>query len=109
MAQGLGDGTAYNKARTYLLISSPEPGEGATSQGGNSKKELTSQTTAQKTVDKGQKSKKSAAKGKSANPAHEMIPLNVNVQIHISADASGDQIESIFKSMRQYLYSDQDV
>jgi hypothetical protein len=32
------------------------------------------------------------------------IPLNVNVQIHISADASGEQIESIFSAMRRYLY-----
>ena len=32
------------------------------------------------------------------------MPLNINVQIHISAEATGEQIESIFTAMRRYLY-----
>lgn len=31
--------------------------------------------------------------------------LNINVQIHISADASRDQIEQIFQSMGKYLFN----
>jgi hypothetical protein len=31
------------------------------------------------------------------------MPLNVNVQIHISADASSEQIEAIFANMKKYL------
>ncbi len=38
-------------------------------------------------------------------PAKEAPTLNVNVQIHISADASADQIEQIFKSMATHLYA----
>ncbi|MCY3806639.1 MAG: hypothetical protein OXG55_08665 [bacterium] len=30
--------------------------------------------------------------------------LNINVQIHISSDASAGQIDQIFKSMAQHLY-----
>lgn len=32
--------------------------------------------------------------------------LNVNVQIHISADASAEQIDAIFSSMRRYFDAD---
>jgi glycine cleavage system regulatory protein len=34
--------------------------------------------------------------------------LNINVQIHISADATAEQIEQIFKSMSTHLYQRQD-
>lgn len=33
--------------------------------------------------------------------------LNINIQIHISSDASPDQIKSIFENMAKYLYKDQ--
>jgi hypothetical protein len=33
--------------------------------------------------------------------------IDINVQIHISADATGDQIEQIFKSMAKHLYQRQ--
>jgi hypothetical protein len=36
------------------------------------------------------------------------MPLNINVQIHISAEATGAQIESIFSAMRRYLYDGPD-
>ncbi len=32
--------------------------------------------------------------------------LNINVQIHISSDASSDQIEQIFKNMSKYIFKD---
>jgi peptide/nickel transport system substrate-binding protein len=32
------------------------------------------------------------------------VPLNINVQIHISADAGSEQIEAIFNAMRRYLH-----
>jgi hypothetical protein len=48
----------------------------------------------------GAKDSKSPPQGRSG----EAFPLNVNVQIHISADAGTEQIESIFQAMRRYLY-----
>lgn len=32
--------------------------------------------------------------------------LNINLQIHISSDASPEQIEKIFESMSKYIYKD---
>ncbi len=32
--------------------------------------------------------------------------LNINIQIHISSDASPDQIKSIFENMSKYIYKD---
>ncbi|HEX3024876.1 MAG TPA: DUF5343 domain-containing protein [Chitinophagaceae bacterium] len=33
--------------------------------------------------------------------------LNINIQIHISSDASSDQIKSIFENMAKYVYKNQ--
>ncbi len=37
-------------------------------------------------------------------PAPNMPEVNINLQIHISADASSDQIDQIFASMAKHLY-----
>lgn len=41
-------------------------------------------------------------------PASRQISpeLNINIQIHISSDASPDQIKSIFENMAKYIYKD---
>lgn len=98
--QGLGVGTAKNKTATYLLV------------GGDLPSEIKSEKV-KKTAQNGQSSKASSAKSIKKNatsepptripPSAESMPLNVNVQIHISADASSDQINSIFDAMRRYL------
>jgi hypothetical protein len=101
--EGLGSGTAGNKAATYLMIASRKPAESPTRS-----------ATVQKGVPEASRTK---AKPKSVSQSREvdttsnetrrsvdLIPLNVNLQIHISADATGEQIESIFSAMRRYLY-----
>ena len=103
--EGLGSGTAGNKAATYLLISSESPNESpargiaAPSKGAAKKaaapKRAQSQTPAPQSAKTPQRN--------TPSPAGAM-PLNINVQIHISAEASGEQIESIFSAMRRYLY-----
>jgi Family of unknown function (DUF5343) len=41
----------------------------------------------------------------SVGQAHREAPsVNINVQIHISSDATADQIDQIFKSMSEHLY-----
>ncbi len=37
-------------------------------------------------------------------PKNNTPDLNINIQIHISSDASSDQIKSIFENMAKYLY-----
>lgn len=114
--EGLGQGAAGNKAATYMLLSSPSPneapraapknggGDAATSKRAPRKRASspaptnTPQTRVDPT-DTSQGGDTPNVKGRT-----ETLPLNVNVQIHISADAGTDQIESIFQAMRRYLY-----
>ena len=108
--EGLGSGTAGNKAATYLLISSEAPNEPPVRGGSGSQKSMSKQTPVSKASSTKGFSSQSAPPVRRANgdlsvsAAPPTIPLNINVQIHISAEASGEQIESIFSAMRRYLY-----
>jgi hypothetical protein len=113
LQEGLGQGTATNKAATYLLIGSKTPNEAPVRANGvrqSSEPTLPrssmSEKKASKKVTATQKlsSKKSGPEPNGSDGVGTGIPLNVNVQIHISADASSEQIESIFSAMRRYLY-----
>lgn len=114
--EGLGQGSAGNKAATYLLLSSPTPNEApkATAKTG----QADSATRARPARRQESNGNRPTSAGESQTSAHgggerqnapatrgpESFPLNVNVQIHISADAGTEQIESIFQAMRRYLY-----
>lgn len=115
--EGLGQGAAGNKAATYLLLSSPTPNEAPkpAAKSGQSDSLVRArptrrQTNGRRTSDvaearttheaSGERKVKNSPPGRSG----EAFPLNVNVQIHISADAGSEQIESIFQAMRRYLY-----
>lgn len=61
------------------------------------------------------KKSSSAANGKTVKPKKPLSPIefgntplspdiNINVQIHISADSSADQIDEIFASMAKHIY-----
>jgi hypothetical protein len=120
LREGLGQGSAGNRAATYLMISSKEPNE-APSRGGSGRtgrieiqKDLASE---ERTAKAGLRTAKSARKDSERGSSHErgrqpalatdIMPLNINIQIHISADAGSEQIESIFSAMRRYLYDAQ--
>lgn len=114
--EGLGQGAAGNKAATYLLLSSPTPNEapragGKAAQGENSQRRQPAQRTPAGTTatrESGRGAPAPSRNGSKGNPAgrggSDSFPLNVNVQIHISADAGTEQIESIFQAMRRYLH-----
>ncbi len=114
--EGLGQGAAGNKAATYLLLSSPTPNEAP---------KATSKAAQGDAPARARPARRQPSKGGNANEVAELpdpqdrggevknpptgrngdaFPLNVNVQIHISADAGTEQIESIFQAMRRYLY-----
>jgi hypothetical protein len=120
MRDGLGQGAAGNKAATYLLIGSKEPNQ-APSKGGAGRgraAESNRRTPSPKRTDPGNregrtstdaaKDSKETGRAPAGGGARrvEPIPLNVNVQIHISADAGAEQIETIFAAMRRYLHDD---
>lgn len=102
---GLGTGTAKNKAGTYLMIANDRPGE---------VKVRTASATKQPNADKKParinepKVERQTEKQRTTKQATGLPALNVNVQIHISADASSEQIETIFSSMRKYLNDETD-
>lgn len=113
--EGFGQGAAGNKAATYLLMSSPTPNEapkaGTKAAGGDSPARLRpARRQAGATESNGKREVDTPNDGGSGNNSSnltrgmEAFPLNVNVQIHISADAGTEQIESIFQAMRRYLY-----
>ena len=108
--EGLGTGTAGNKAATYLLLSSASPNEPPARGAGGSQKassrseaKVPKQRTASASASQPTPTGEPRTEARQRTPA-EQFPLNVNVQIHISADATGEQIESIFAAMRRYLY-----
>lgn len=114
--EGLGHGAAGNKAATYLLLSSPTPNEaprGAakTVQGEGAQRSRPARVVSNATAQTRGESRSMPAANRNGNRSKsagngtpESFPLNVNVQIHISADAGTEQIESIFQAMRRYLY-----
>jgi hypothetical protein len=118
LQEGFGQGTAGNKAATYLLLSSKVANEAPNrSANGRVSGDETKQSKASKTrmqTDKKTKALRAARDsntplrdGGNSGGGVENIPLNINVQIHISADAGTEQIESIFSAMRRYLYDKQ--
>ncbi len=116
MREGLGQGAAGNKAATYFLIGAAKPYESPVrqTQSRSAKAEGDSFGTGAKgtRTPKNASPKVNGTKDKHANrvsgtPDLNAIPLNVNVQIHISADAGTEQIEAIFSAMRRYLYDKQ--
>lgn len=101
MNEGLGEGAAKNKAATYLMISSgvPDEPEQRVAVPKRPAKRPASQPQTERPT------QKPAAEGTSTK-GHRTPgkpSLNVNVQIHISADASSEQIDAIFGAMRQYF------
>ncbi|WP_337828930.1 hypothetical protein [Pseudonocardia sp. TMWB2A] len=106
--EGLGQGAAGNKAATYLLLASPEPNEAPRTAPKTSSVEKSNNNSKKQNAEKikfSDKNEKEGAKGKQVIP--DIIPLNINIQVHIGADAGTDQIESIFQAMRRYLYDAQ--
>lgn len=111
---GLGKGSAGNKTATCLLLSSPSPNEAPQGNGKSTAVEAAVRsraprkracTSTDQSEEQGEPAKQTATPASSPKRSQaDNIPLNINVQIHISADAGTEQIESIFQAMRRYLY-----
>lgn len=103
LLEGLGSGSAGNKAATLALLASPVPIEANN----------TTKTTPQKQNNSSDKIKEPKQKDKGSKldrppSGQNLMPLNINLQIHISADSTNEQIDKIFKSMKEHLYSSND-
>jgi hypothetical protein len=112
--EGLGQGSAGNKAATLLLLSSPRPNDaplrgGSVSREGGVKPASAVRQDVSSTGSARARKELSLKRNEEVHSrpgllSSESFPLHVNVQIHISADAGTEQIESIFAAMRRYLY-----
>jgi hypothetical protein len=114
--QGLGEGAAKNKSATFILIGSPIPGDYPQASSSRSAKSAATPTnkrtatrnsnTTKEAIDlaKQNSENQQAVDRSSQERVFGAMPLNINVQIHISAEAGSDQIESIFSAMKRYLY-----
>lgn len=107
--EGLGEGAAKNKAATYLLVTSLTPNDAPNRSSANRTEEAVTRPNRASPVKRDSPSRagRAPARSRSLGPSADAFPLNLNVQIHISADAGSEQIESIFAAMRRYLYDDQ--
>jgi len=113
LGEGLGQGAAGNKAATYLLIGNPSPNEGLVR--GTSGKAARDEAPARPKVSAPTAAAPQRKQPKASPPTEpkrqfvaDSVPLNINLQIHIGADAGTEQIEAIFSAMRRYLYDAQD-
>jgi hypothetical protein len=92
----------------YLLLVEADPSKSAKSSNSTAgkkkrkakepKKESTRTTPEKPTIKKEEAEQRSEQKKKP--------DLNINLEIHISSDASEDQIDKIFESMAKHLYRD---
>ena len=102
---GAGQGAATGMAALFILLSDGDPAgrmNGATPASGRAPRPA-SATRATK-VPKVTASPASKAVPDELGRNREAPSLNINVQVHISSDASADQIDQIFKSMSDHLY-----
>ncbi|WP_447765299.1 hypothetical protein [Sphingopyxis panaciterrae] len=108
MNEGLGEGSAKNKAATYIMVSggiseevdavSAAPRRAAPAAATPAKGRAKPAKPTQTGDDNGAKGTDRKAERGQRRP-----DLNVNIQIHISADASAEQIDAIFSSMKRYF------
>lgn len=114
--EGLGRGAAGNKAATYLLLGSSLPNDSPSKVNGKpAQPQVTARKAAAPATNKspvkvaGERHKAGVRVDQGRRADSNLLPLNVNVQIHISADAGVDQINAIFSAMKRYLGSEADV
>ncbi len=100
---GAGQGTATAMSALYTLLSAGDP-EGAatkaptttTSKNGSDERPASNRTA--------RRANRSEVKATRQGNGRVEPALNINVQVHISSDASAGQIDQIFKSMAEHLY-----
>ncbi len=102
---GSGQGAATGMAALFILLSAGDPSSTANGSKPSSPREPRVSTSRKATP----KVEPAVTTTKTTPPAttrdRDVPSLNINVQVHISPDASADQIDQIFKSMAEHLYA----
>ncbi|HZN15569.1 MAG TPA: hypothetical protein VFB78_14970 [Acidimicrobiales bacterium] len=103
--KGFGESNARQMAATYTLIATKQVPDGAVSDGVKKVAKKATQASARPT----RSSSSGAAEVSKPPPPVDPPPpagpnVHLDIQIHIPADASPEQIEHIFESMAKHLY-----
>jgi len=105
---GQGDSGASKMAAFYLALVAADltTVNGTPTKPGNGKKEARPKPIVQKkdSTQAGKSEHSHNSGGSLREPANHGPQLNINIQIHISSDASADQIQSISENMAKYVY-----
>jgi hypothetical protein len=109
--KGFGESNAGQMAATYTMIASKEVPEAPASEPKGGAKKSSSKSAQAKTAKApSTPEQKNEAAGPSTTSAPPATPLaggpnvHLDIQVHIPADASLEQIEAIFASMAKHLY-----
>jgi hypothetical protein len=100
---GTGDVAVGKMVALFLLITEANPQNSTTISKTKSEKSKPVVKATKGTVTK-QKSVEQT--GKQEIPTKEKPDININLQIHISSDATPDQIDKIFESMSRHIYKE---
>ena len=106
--RGFGDSNARQMAATYIMIARKEvPEPPGTPAANNVKKKK--QRTQEKAKSSNKAEKSSTSKDRtdpapSGHPSQNGPTVHIDLQIHIPADATSEQIDQIFASMAKHLY-----
>ena len=111
---GTGESTVAKITAFYFLLCDKDPAKEPTTKQGNSTKIKSTPRSSTKPVNgvtDGNPKENSHNQPTGANNTHPVskpnIPaININLQIHISSDASPEQIDKIFESMSKHIYKD---
>lgn len=108
--QGFGDSNAKQMAATYALIASKQIPEPPAEQNGNATRKSPARKQSAATPKARDSEPKPKEKVEVEAPPRERVRsgapnVHLDIQIHIPADASVEQIDQIFESMARHLYN----
>ena len=98
---GAGSSAVKRMASFYTLLAEADPSKGKKGRTGKAGASRKTRPPRPKPV-----KKEKAAKPKKAPrpPSPELVPVNVNIQVHIPSNASKEQIQEIFRNMNKYFH-----
>lgn len=97
---GAGSSAVKRMASFYTLLAEADPSKGRKGRAGKAGAPRKTKPPRPKPV----KKEKAAKPGKASRvPSPELVPVNVNIQVHIPSNASKEQIQEIFRNMNKYF------
>jgi hypothetical protein len=106
MARGIGASFAGKLTAMYMMLAKADPTQGQV-KNSDSKPKIQKPATQNKTYvvsPKPEKKDESIPLSNKGQDSMQLPSINMNIQIHITADVTAQQIDQIFASMSKHLY-----